>query len=165
MHHRHLPDGTLPWTRSCLVCGEHNPRGFKLKSRLENGAVVIDYTTRPEDVGYKTVVHGGVLMTLIDEAMTWAAIIETKGVCVAAEMTTRLTRPTPVGTALRIAAKIERNARRLILTSCSVTGPDGAVYAEATGKYVPAPPDSATLHAEDFVHSKTTIPPEALLGP
>ena len=47
--------------------------------------------------------------------------------CVAAEMTTRLTRPTAVGAMLRVEARVERNARRLILTRPCVTGAGGEV--------------------------------------
>jgi hypothetical protein len=36
-------NGTLPWTKSCFVCGEANRRGLRLRSRVENGVVVLTY--------------------------------------------------------------------------------------------------------------------------
>lgn len=161
---RNLPDGILPWTKSCLVCGEHNPRGFRLKSRLEGGRVILDYTTRPHDTGYKDLVHGGIVMTLLDEIMTWAAILETGRVCVAAEMTTRLQEPVRAGQHLRMEAWIEKNARRLILTAGrAIDVATGVVVNESSGKYLPVASDRAALHADDFVHDPSTIPAARIL--
>ena len=151
-------DGALPWTHGCLVCGESNPRGFRLRSRIEGGAVVLDYATTPADAGYTHIVHGGVAMTLMDEVMTWAAIIATGQMCVAAELTARLLKPTDVGARLRVEARVTRNARRIVLTAARITDADGAVLTEATGKYVPVPPEKASLRDKDFVQGPGTIP-------
>lgn len=161
---RNLPDGNLPWTKSCLVCGEHNPRGFKLRARLENGRVIAEYTTKHHDVGYKHLVHGGIIMTLLDELMTWAAILETGKVCVAAEMTSRLREPVAVGHRLRIEAWVSKNARRIILAEArALDAETGSVLNEATGKYIPIVSEQATFHATDFVNDLSTIPPEKIL--
>lgn len=162
---RGLPNGPLPWTKSCLVCGEHNARGFHLRSRLENGIVIAEYVTKPHDVGYKHLVHGGIIMTLLDELMTWAAILETGKVCVAAEMTSRLREPVGVGHRLRIEAWVSKNARRIILTEGrALDAETGTILNEATGKYIPVVSEQATLHATDFVHDPSTIQPEKILG-
>jgi uncharacterized protein (TIGR00369 family) len=149
--------GVLPWTRSCLVCGEENPRGFHLRSRLENGAVVLDYTPRESDLGYRHLVHGGVLMTLLDEVMTWAAIVAARGICVAAEISVRLKAPVAEGEPLRFEARVSRHARRLILTEATARDTRGAVVAEASGKYMPDPSGRAGLQFEDFVASPESI--------
>ena len=151
-------NGPLPWTHGCLVCGEHNPRGFRLRTRLENGSVVLDYVTQRQDAGYTHLVHGGVAMTLMDEVMTWAAIVTVGQMCVAAEMTTRLVLPITVGAKLRVEARVTRNARRLILTEARVLDEGGAVLSEATGKYVPVAAEKTALHDKDFIHGPETIP-------
>lgn len=163
--HRHtsLPNGPLPWTRACFVCGEENPRGFHLKSRLENGRVITNYTTRMTDVGYRHIVHGGICMTLLDEVMTWAAIIATGKVCVAAEMTTRLKHPVSADTARQIEGWVTKDARRILLTEGQIIGPDGEVVISASGKYVPVTDGQATLCADDFVIHPDTIPPGLIL--
>ena len=56
--------GVLPWTKSCFVCGEQNPRGLHLRSRVEGELVIIDYTPRETDLGYRQIVHGGIAMTM-----------------------------------------------------------------------------------------------------
>lgn len=156
--HRSL-SGNLPWTRSCFVCGQDNPHGLRLKSRVEDGRVVIDYTTREADLGYRHIVHGGIAMTLLDEVMTWAAILAARRVCVAAEMTSRLKQPIRVGRALRVEGWVVKAASRLLLTEGVIRDPDGAELMTAAGKYMPMPEDQLRLAEKDFVDSPGTIRP------
>jgi uncharacterized protein (TIGR00369 family) len=152
-----LPSGTLPWTRSCFVCGEANPNGLRLRSRLEEGRVVLDYTTREPDLGYSHIVHGGIVMTLLDEVMTWAAILVKRRVCVAAEMTTRLKKPVGLGESIRVEGRTAAEKSRLVLTEGRVFDGKGTLLAEATGKYVPTPPLQEELCSKDFVRSPDAI--------
>jgi acyl-coenzyme A thioesterase PaaI-like protein len=154
------PVRPLPRTRTCYVCGVENTGGFRLAMRVEaDGTVAGDYTPPPEDNGYRGIVHGGIAMTLMDEVMTWAAILGTNRLCVAAEMTTRFRRPMPVGAAYRFAGRITRATPRLVLAEASVTGPDGEAVATAEGKYMPMREGSAADAAVDFVDA----PPAGLL--
>ena len=160
---KHLT-GSLPWTKSCYVCGEQNRDGFQLRSRVENGVVLLEYTTQPNDVGYRHIVHGGILMTLLDEVMTWAAILETGKVCVAAEITTRLKQPIGVGEALRVEGRVEKNAKRLILTSGRIINVSGDVVIEASGKYVPSLDSQTAFQHADFVLSPHVLSLENILS-
>ena len=105
--------GTLPWTKSCFVCGEDNRHGLKLKSHVENGIVTINYTPRDCDRGWKHIVHGGITVTLMDEVMTWAAMLEVKSACVAAEINSRLKQPIEVGQPLRIEGSVSSAKSRM----------------------------------------------------
>jgi uncharacterized protein (TIGR00369 family) len=154
--------GVLPWTRSCFVCGQDNPRGLRLRSRLENGIVVLEYTTRETDLGWRHLVHGGVSMTLLDEVMTWAAIIAARKACVAAEMTSRLVEPVAAGCLVRAEGWVTTARSRLVLTEGRLQGDAGKVLARASGKYVPMPAEQVTLCASDFVTSEGAISWERL---
>lgn len=156
--------GALPWTRSCFVCGEANPRGLKARSRLEDGRVLLDYTTRPEDAGYRHIVHGGLAITLLDEVMTWAAIIATKKVCVAAELISRLKAPIQVGQPVRVEGWITRASSRLCLTESHMLDAQGRELVTATGKYLPMPADQIHLTEKDFVAAPGTLSARDLLG-
>jgi uncharacterized protein (TIGR00369 family) len=112
---------------------------------------VIRYTTRDRDVGYRQVVHGGIMMTLLDEVMTWAAIVSMKQVCVAADLRCRLKKPILVGQELRIEGWTERVARKLCKTSGVVQDKDGTVYMTSEGTYMPMPAEHAQLAEKDFV--------------
>jgi uncharacterized protein (TIGR00369 family) len=156
--------GFLPWTKGCLVCGESNPDGFHARLRVEDGLVKLDYTARENDVGYRHIVHGGILMTLADEVMTWAAILEFRSVAVAAEITTRLHGPVSAGTPLRFEAGVDKSNRRLAITGARVIDTrDGSVVATASGKYMPVPREKTQSQEEDFVRSPDTIPPEIFM--
>ena len=155
------PAGTfpLPRTRTCLVCGIENPAGFRLQMRVEEGTVVARYTPPPEDNGYRGIVHGGIAMTLMDEVMTWAAILGSRKLCVAAEISTRFCRPMPVEKVYVVRGRVTRAASRLVLAEASVETEGGQAVATATGKYMPMPGESAAAAAVDFVDP----PPPGLL--
>src|ERR1041385_3913787 len=59
----------LPHTRSCFVCGEANPAGLRLRFETDGQVVTARFTPRPEHIGFKQVVHGGIVATLLDEIM------------------------------------------------------------------------------------------------
>jgi len=159
-------DGPLPWTRACFVCGEENPRGFQLKMRVEAGRVVADYVTRDSDRGYSEIVHGGLMMTLLDEVMAWAAIVRAGRVCVAAEVTTRLKQPIGIGRTLRIEGEITNARPRLLLAESRILGDDGELLLSGSGKYVPLEGAEAERFMEDFVSGGDAIDPATLLhGP
>ena len=66
----------LPHTSGCLVCGRDNPHGLHLSSFVdpETGVVTTTFTPAPHHIGFESVIHGGVLATVVDELMVWAAI-------------------------------------------------------------------------------------------
>lgn len=149
-------DGTprgwfLPRTRSCYVCGAENAAGFRLRIRVEGEWVVADYVPPVEDNGYRGIVHGGIAMTLMDEVMTWAAILATKKLCVAAEMTTRFRRPMPVGVRYRVEGRVTRAASRLVLAEALIRDAGGGIVISAEGKYMSMPGDATNNAFVDFI--------------
>jgi len=83
--------------------------------------------------GWKDLVHGGILMTLMDETMAKAAVHAGLSI-VTAEMTTKFKSPARVGTLLICSAKIEDIRKRLVYARTSIRSEDGSVIAEATAK-------------------------------
>jgi len=148
-----LTGGTLPWTRSCFVCGQDNPHGLRLRSRIEGDRVVLTHTPREADLGYRHLVHGGIAMTLLDEVMTWAAILAFKQAAVAAEVTVRLKHPIVAGRPIRVEGGITRATPRLVLSKGAILDGQNTVLVEATGKYVPMPAGGLHMCADDFVES------------
>ena len=159
-----VKSGILPWTKSCFVCGEDNPHGLQLRSRIEDDRVVLDYTPRDRDRGWMHIVHGGITITLMDEVMTWAAMLAVRGACVAAELTSRLKRPVEVGQALRVEGLVTETRSRVVLTEGCILDDHGQVLASATGKYMRMPPDKARLCEDDFTWTDAAIHPREILG-
>ena len=125
------------------MCGRDNPHGLRLDLFLDpqTSAVRVTFTPRPQDIGFEGVVHGGALATVLDEAMVWAATWAGKRFCVAGELSVRFRRSAGVGEPLRVETRVESARPRLIQTSGIVSDSSGVVLAEATGKYVPVPPE------------------------
>src|SRR3954451_12366248 len=129
----------LPHTAGCLVCGRDNPHGLKLDLHVDpdTSAVRVDFTPRPEHIGFEGVVHGGVIATVLDEAMVWCATWSGRRFCVCAELTTRFRKEAAVGRKLVVETKIESSRSRLITTTAEVRDAEtGEVLALGSAKYV-----------------------------
>ncbi len=121
-----------------------------MQMAVRNGEVHLCYRAIPEHNGYRGWVHGGIAMTLMDEVMTWAAILATRSICVAGEMTVRFITPMPVGRDYWIKGRITKADRRLVWAEAEVETVAGQVNARAAGKYVPRPGGHIALSAADF---------------
>ena len=154
--------GTLPRSKSCLVCGDENRRGLGLCSRIQEGVVHIDYTTDLSDVGYRHIVHGGLSMTLLDEVMTWAAIVEMGSICVAAEMTTRFRAALEAGVDIRVEGWVAKSSRRVCYTNGRIVDGGGKELLTAEAKYMPMPSDGIQRCEDDFVYGPDTIDPRLI---
>lgn len=129
----------LPHTTGCFVCGRDNTHGLHLSLHVEpsTGIVHTTFTPDAEHIGFQGIIHGGILATVADEAMVWAAIWSSHRSCVAGELTVRYKRKAIVGQPLIVQAKIKQSRPRLIETECDLVMNDGNLVASATGKYVP----------------------------
>jgi uncharacterized protein (TIGR00369 family) len=60
----------------CFVCQHDNPRGLRVPFYLDDDAALVfaEFDLAAEFSGAPTLVHGGVTLALIDEAMSWATI-------------------------------------------------------------------------------------------
>jgi len=114
----------------CFGCGQSNPIGLKLKFRQEDRTARAEFTPGEHYQGWPGVVHGGIIISLLDEAMAYAAYFE--GIhCLTARMEIKLKRPTMVGQSLVVSSSITRKTRRLIETAAQVCLPDGTLVAES----------------------------------
>jgi len=131
----------LPHTAGCLVCGRQNPRGLHLHLHVDEttGAVETRFTPAAEHIGFEGIIHGGILATVLDEAMVWAATWRGRRFCVCGELTIRFRKAAEVNQPLIIRASIESARARMIQTSGQVLDSSGEVMATASGKYVPLP--------------------------
>jgi acyl-coenzyme A thioesterase PaaI-like protein len=88
--------------------------------------------------GWGEVMHGGLIGTLLDEAMT--RICWEKGFpAVTAEMQMRFKRPVHVGSSTVTRGRIDECRGRLLNCSAEMTLGDGTIAATATGKLVVQP--------------------------
>src|SRR5438874_2955221 len=126
-----MPLAQLPHSRGCVVCGHDNPHGLHLSFEVNphTGEVGATFVPGPEHIGFIDIVHGGVLATILDEAMVWCATWAGKRFCVCAEMTVRFRRSARVGEHLRVAARVVSHRSRLLETEADIADGSGAIIA------------------------------------
>lgn len=150
----------LPHTHGCLVCGRDNPHGIHLHLNVDDatGIVTSQFMAAAHHMGFEGIVHGGLLSTVLDEAMVWAATWSGKRFCVCGELNVRFRRSVQIGQAVTVEARITAVRSRLIETEGFLRDASGLVLAESTGKYVPVSPDRNRAVIETLVVETGTDP-------
>lgn len=122
----------------CFACGRNNRCGLKLSFNYSNGRLTTEFIPSKIYQGYKDITHGGIITTVLDEAMIQAAIAE--GIMpVTAEINVRFKRPLMVNEKAVAEAEIIRKSPRLIeARSRLLKESDGSVIAEAYAKLIPS---------------------------
>lgn len=123
--------------RHCFVCGEKNAFGLGLKPRGDNGGGTIEWLPDRRHQGFEGVVHGGLVSTLLDEAMAYAAM-SIGGFCATAEITVKFRRPVLIGIPVRIEAEVTEQRGRFIRLRASLLQED-TEKASGTGTFIRVP--------------------------
>mgnify|MGYP001583939697 CR=1 FL=1 len=119
----------------CFVCGPKNPIGLKLDFHFDGKTIKTEFISKKEHQGYSNIVHGGIIATLLDEAMVKLAIAMNMPV-VTASMEIRLRKAVNVGEKLIIEAAILSRTKKLLEAYAKAMTEDNAVIADAKGKLV-----------------------------
>jgi len=142
----------LPHTHSCFVCGESNPIGLNLRFETDGRTVQTRFTPRPEHIGFKQVVHGGLIATVLDEIMVWACVAQTKRFAYCAELTVRFQNPLRPGEETIATAEMAANRRdKIFEVKSELKDSTGKILAAATGKYIPVKSMELSGMATDLV--------------
>ena len=124
---------TLEDDHYCFVCGENNPSGLHLKFFIQEGKVFTEFIPRKIHQGYKDIIHGGLISTILDEGMVKAALMQ--GIpAVTAELTVRFRNPLLAGEKAIIEAAILKSNRKIIEATALIKKTDETVIAEGTAK-------------------------------
>lgn len=118
----------------CFVCGKDNPCGLKLAFDNINGRVISEFTPSKVYQGYTGITHGGIISTVLDEAMIYAAMKD--GIFpVTAELTVRFKKPLMTDETVVIEAEVIDSNSKLITTRSKLTRKqDGELIAEGYAK-------------------------------
>lgn len=119
----------------CFVCGPKNPIGLKLDFSFDGKTIKTEFKPRKEHQGYFNIVHGGIIATLLDEAMVKLAIAMDMP-AVTAQMDVRLRKALNVGEKITISAEILKETRKTLEAYAKAVTSDGVLAADATGKLV-----------------------------
>jgi len=124
---------TLEDDHYCFVCGEENPSGLHLKFTLLDDKVVSEFVLQKIFQGYKDIVHGGIISSILDEAMVKAARMQGKH-AITAEITIRFKNPLMAGEKAVVEAYILRTNKKIIETAAIIKKSDNTPVAEAHAK-------------------------------
>jgi uncharacterized protein (TIGR00369 family) len=120
----------------CFVCGRDNLHGLHLifdypePGRAEAELVIPEHFS-----GWERLTHGGLLATLLDEAMAHACISRT-GKAVTVEITVRFLKPVEVGRRVRVSGKVREVKGRVVETGGEIVDPDGQVVARGQARFL-----------------------------
>jgi len=119
----------------CFVCGPKNPIGLKLDFSFDGKTIKAEFTPQKEHQGYFNIVHGGIIATLLDEAMVKIAIAMDMP-AVTAQMDVRLRKALNVGEKITVSAEILKETRKTLDAYAKAVTSDGILAADAKGKLV-----------------------------
>lgn len=135
------PMNRQPNSDMCFVCGRKNPVGLYMHF-YDNGAdeVRSDYVVDSRYQGYPGVVHGGVLASMLDEAVGRVSMIgDHHRFMVSVKLQVLYRHPVPVETSLRIVGRMERLRGRLGKAHGQIILPDCTVACEASATLADIP--------------------------
>ncbi len=120
----------------CFGCGPENPHGLRLKfSVAEDLTVVCDAIATEFYEGPPGYLHGGIIATLLDEAMSKAN--RARGVtAMTRHMSVDYLRPVPSNTPIRILGHVTRSEGRKHWTTAEIQSREGKTLAKATGLFI-----------------------------
>ncbi len=118
---------------NCFVCGEKNAGGLRLHFDIDKEKQTLRTSFVPSPVyqGYDGIVHGGIISTLLDEAMAKLSY-ELGYNAVTASLEVRFKKPAPVSERLLVYGEIVEANGRVVRARARITKEDGTLLASGT---------------------------------
>lgn len=132
------------WPRDhCFGCGSKNPAGLQLKFALspDGTRYTCEFELGSNFVGPPGHAHGGIIATILDEAMGKANKLEGK-VAVTSRMEVDYLRPVPLGQPLVVEGRVLRTDGRALYNVGELRNAKGVLLARSRGKFVTIDPES-----------------------
>jgi uncharacterized protein (TIGR00369 family) len=95
---------------------------------------VAEYTAGPNFEGYKDILHGGILSSLLDEVMIRAVLAQ--GVnCLTSEIKVKFKKMVKTGERIHMEGCMVEDKGRILVAHGKITNQNGEVVAEGEGKF------------------------------
>jgi len=125
-------DTTQELFPTCFACGKDNPVGLQLDFTKDGSEARSEFTISERYEGWYGFIHGGIICTILDEAMAYTYFPDTKGVTAKAEF--RFRQPAPVGEPMVVTARLVKRTRKLLTAEATLALKDGTILAESTAR-------------------------------
>ena len=134
-----LTNARWGFTSNCFVCEPTNPSGLQLPFFHDDDTeeVVADFELGDAFSGAPSYLHGGVVLSVLDEAMAWAAIAVAGQWAVTRTSTTDFARPVRVGRPHQVRASIATTSEREIGAVAVILDAKGRTCATAKAVFTP----------------------------
>jgi acyl-coenzyme A thioesterase PaaI-like protein len=120
--------------RLCFGCGSENPHGLGMHFRQDGERAVAEFTIQPRFQGYPGRAHGGVVATMLDEAMSWA-VYYNGAWSMTAKMEMRFRAAVPLGEPVTASGWITRDRGRFLELRSELRDASGTLLAHADGLF------------------------------
>jgi uncharacterized protein (TIGR00369 family) len=129
-----LPTGI--WDTKCFACGKNNPEGLHMKFYTDEKSVFSELVISETKRGWDQVVHGGILSTILDEIMAWAAIYLTENIMLTKNMTVNYIKPVHIEKQISTIGWLhERKGPREAVLKAEIYDENNQLCTEAVGTY------------------------------
>jgi uncharacterized protein (TIGR00369 family) len=119
---------------NCFACGSNGGMGLGLKFyRYEDGAVFGSFYADPKYEGYSGIIHGGIIATLLDSAMTHCLLLQNIP-ALTGRLSIKYSIPIQTGTVVRLEARVVGQLREPFVLE-GKAWVDGKRVASAKAKY------------------------------
>lgn len=126
----------LPGYKNCFVCGKDNLIGLNITFFRDQDKIRAEFVPESKHEGFKGIVHGGILFSILDEIMGRTAIT-TKGVMtMTVEVNIKYRKKVIVGEKIIFNAQMTKDLGRMIEAKAEARSEDGTLLTEAKGKFI-----------------------------
>lgn len=126
----------LPGYEYCFVCGKDNPFGLNITFIKEKNKVKASFIPESKHQGFKGIVHGGILFSILDEIMGRAIVVAKKVMTLTVEIDIKYREKAKIGEEIIFTAQIVKDSGRLIEAEGQACKEDGTLLTEARGKFI-----------------------------
>jgi acyl-coenzyme A thioesterase PaaI-like protein len=122
----------------CFACGSANPSGLQIRFlRDGNRRIVARWQTSAVWESFRGVIHGGILATVLDEAMS-KVVAESDRPALTCELVVRFRRRVDPGEPLIVKAWVVERRKRRIRTEATLSDSDGVERAHGWATFLHA---------------------------
>ena len=140
-HDHDVPSAT--WERDgCFGCGPANANGLHLNFAMSpaGNSYICEFSLGSSFVGPPGHAHGGIIATILDEAMGKANKLKSK-VALTRRMQVEYLRPVPLGQPLVVEGRVLRTRDRVLYNRGELRNAKGEVLARSRGTFLVINPD------------------------
>jgi acyl-coenzyme A thioesterase PaaI-like protein len=120
--------------QNCFACGANNGMGLGLKfHKHEDGTVFGNFFADPKFEGYSGIIHGGIVATLLDSAMTHCLLMKDIP-ALTGRLSIKYSIPIRTGTVVKLEARIVDQIHEMFILEGKALV-DGKRVASAEAKY------------------------------